>query len=210
MTIRINRVYTRGGDTGETSLASGQRVPKDSLRIEGYGTVDELNAVLGIARAANREAAVRQHAPVGAHAAGAPRSHVRTRLDEILERLQNELFNLGADLATLPKDRHPKQPVIEERHILRLEALIDELNDGLPELRSFVLPGAGLISALLHQARTVCRRAERVVTALAREEELGAQSLVYLNRLSDLLFVLSRWASRVEDEPELLWDPSKS
>lgn len=191
--IRINRVYTRGGDKGETSLASGQRVPKDSLRIESFGTVDELNAVLGVARVANRDAARRSR-----------------RLDEILGSLQNELFDLGADLATIPKDRHPKQPVIEASDVARLEALIDELNDGLPELTSFVLPGGGMVGALLHQARTVCRRAERVVTSLAREEEVGAQSLVYLNRLSDLFFVLSRWAAREAGEEEVLWRPKPS
>lgn len=191
--IRINRVYTRGGDKGETSLASGQRVPKDSLRIESFGTVDELNAVLGVARVANRDAARRSR-----------------RLDEILGSLQNELFDLGADLATIPKDRHPKQPVIEASDVARLEALIDELNDGLPELTSFVLPGGGMVAALLHQARTVCRRAERIVTSLAREEEVGAQSLVYLNRLSDLFFVLSRWAAREAGEEEVLWRPKPS
>jgi cob(I)alamin adenosyltransferase len=195
MTIRINRVYTRGGDKGETSLASGQRVPKDSLRIEAYGTVDELNAVLGVVRVANRDGARPRD--------GSP------RLDGILERLQNELFDLGADLATLPKDRHPKQRVVEERQVTRLEELMDELNEGLPELRSFILPGGGMVAALLHQARTVCRRAERVVTALARQEEIGAQSLIYLNRLSDLLFVLSRWAARERGEPELLWDAQR-
>ena len=188
--IRINRVYTRGGDKGETSLASGQRVPKDSLRIESFGTVDELNAVLGVARVSNRGGA-----------------RPSARLDEILGRLQNELFDLGADLATLPADRHPKQPVIEPSDVTRLEALIDELNDGLPELKSFILPGGGMVGALLHQARTVCRRAERLVTALARHEEIGAQSLVYLNRLSDLLFVLSRWAAREAGEDEILWRP---
>jgi cob(I)alamin adenosyltransferase len=193
MTIRINRVYTRSGDQGETSLASGQRVPKDALRIESYGTVDELNAVLGVARVANRDAA-----------------RSSSRLDAILGRLQNELFDLGADLATLPKDRHPKQPVIEEADVTRLEALIDELNEGLPELRSFILPGGGLVAAHLHVARTVCRRAERVVTALARQEEIGAQSLIYLNRLSDLLFVLSRWAAREAGEAEILWEPKQS
>jgi cob(I)alamin adenosyltransferase len=186
-------VYTRGGDKGETSLASGQRVPKDSLRIESFGTVDELNSVLGVARVANRDG-------------GRPSS----RLDEILGRLQNELFDLGADLATLPKDRHPKQPVIEAADVARLEELIDELNDGLPELKSFILPGGGMVAALLHQGRTVCRRAERVVTALQREEEIGAQSLVYLNRLSDLLFVLSRWAAREAGEDEVLWRPKSS
>jgi len=193
MPIRINRVYTRGGDKGETSLASGQRVPKDSLRIESYGTVDELNAALGLVRVANRDTP-------GPEEAGA-------RLDAILERLQNELFNLGSDLSTLPSHRHPRQPVIEPRHVQALEALIDELNADLPELTSFVLPGGGPVGASLHLARTICRRAERVVTALAREEEVGAECLPYLNRLSDLLFVLGRWAAKERGEAEPLWRP---
>jgi cob(I)alamin adenosyltransferase len=196
MPIRINRVYTRGGDRGETSLVGGHRVAKDSIRIESYGTVDELNAALGLVRIANR-------------APGASKKN-RARLDAILTRLQNELFNLGSDLATLPGDRHPKQPVIEARHVKRLEKEIDELIAGLPELTSFVLPGGGPVSAFLHQARTVCRRAERCVTSLARQEAVGEHALVYLNRLSDLLFVLSRWAARIRLEPEALWDPSRS
>ncbi|HMM36126.1 MAG TPA: cob(I)yrinic acid a,c-diamide adenosyltransferase, partial [Thermoanaerobaculia bacterium] len=160
MPIRINRVYTRGGDKGETSLVGGQRIAKDSIRIESYGTVDELNAILGLARVANRDLP-------GATDAD------RARLDALLFRLQNELFNLGSDLATLPADRHPKQPVIEPRHVASLEAEIDALNEGLPELTSFVLPGGGLVGAHLHQARTVCRRAERLVTTLARQEAIG-------------------------------------
>lgn len=196
MAIRINRVYTRGGDSGETSLASGQRIAKDSLRIESYGTVDELNAILGLVRTANRE--------------GPARKADRGRLDALLEQIQNELFNLGSDLATLPQDRHPKQPVIEARHVTFLEKTIDDLNAGLPELRSFVLPGGGWVSAFLHQARTVCRRAERLVTTLARREAVGKHALVYLNRLSDLLFVLGRWAARTRKEAEPLWDPAKS
>jgi len=197
MAIRIDRVYTRGGDRGETSLVGGQRVAKDSVRIESYGTVDELNAVLGLARVANRDT---------------PRAAEgdRLRLDALLERLQNELFNLGSDLATLEGDRRPNQPVVEERHVKRLEAEIDELNDGLPVLTSFVLPGGGPVGATLHQARTVCRRAERVVTVLAREEAVGDHVLAYLNRLSDLLFVLSRWAARFRREPETLWDAARS
>ena len=194
MAIRINRVYTRGGDKGETSLVGGQRIAKDSIRIESYGTVDELNAVLGLARVANRD-----------QPGVAPAE--RERLDAVLYRLQNELFNLGSDLATLPGDRHPKQPVVEPRHVAFLEATIDELNAGLPELTSFVLPGGGLVAAHLHQARTVCRRAERLVTTLGRHEAIGDQCLVYLNRLSDLLFVLSRWAAKVRSEPETLWFP---
>ena len=194
MAIRINRVYTRGGDKGETSLVGGQRIAKDSIRIESYGTVDELNSILGLARVANRDLP----------GAGADD---REKLDAILFRLQNELFNLGSDLATLPGDRHPRQPVVEARHVAFLEASIDELNTGLPELTSFVLPGGGLVAAHLHQARTVCRRAERLVTTLGRHEAIGDQCLVYLNRLSDLLFVLSRWAAKVRSEPETLWKP---
>ena len=198
MAIRINRVYTRGGDRGETSLVGGQRIAKDSVRIESYGTVDELNAVVGTARAANEES------PVAAVA-----KEDRQRVDALLSRIQNELFNLGSDLATLPGDRHPKQPVIEKRHVLFLEQTMDLLNEELPELTSFVLPGGGAVSSALHQARTVCRRAERVVTTLARQEEIGEHCLVYLNRLSDLLFVLSRWVARAYGRPEVLWDPRK-
>ena len=194
MAIRINRVYTRGGDKGETSLVGGQRIAKDATRIESYGTVDELNAVLGLARVANRDLP-----------GAAPED--RERLDAVLFRIQNELFNLGSDLATLPGDRHPKQPVVEQRHVAFLETTIDELNADLPELTSFVLPGGGPVGAHLHQARTVCRRAERLVTTLARHEVIGEQCLVYLNRLSDLLFVLSRWAAKVRSEPEALWRP---
>jgi len=197
MAIRIDRVYTRGGDKGETSLVGGQRVAKDSLRIESYGTVDELNAVLGRARVANRDAPAASDAD-------------RLRLDALLERLQNELFNLGSDLATLEGDRRKGQPVVEDRHVKRLEAEIDELNAGLPALTSFVLPGGGPVGAALHEARTVCRRAERAVTALARKEPVGDRVLPYLNRLSDLLFVLSRWAARIRREPETLWDPARS
>ena len=197
MPIRINRVYTRGGDKGVTSLVGGQRIAKDSVRIESYGTVDELNAVIGLVRVANRDT------PGGA-------AEERDRLDRILFRIQNELFNLGSDLATLPADRHPKQPVIEHRHVVFLEETMDELTADLPELTSFVLPGGGPVGAFLHQARTVCRRAERIVTTLARQEAVGGQCTAYLNRLSDLLFVLCRWSARVRGEPEVLWEPEKS
>lgn len=142
MAIRINRVYTRGGDKGETSLVGGQRIAKDSIRIESYGTVDELNSILGLARVANRDLP-------GATA------EEREKLDGILFRLQNELFNLGSDLATLPGDRHPKQPVIEPRHVAFLEATIDELNAHLPELTSFVLPGGGPVGAHLQDRKSV-------------------------------------------------------
>lgn len=196
MAIRINRVTTRGGDKGETSLASGQRVPKDSARIECAGAVDELNAVLGLARTANRETP------------GAPGAE-RDRLDALLTRIQNELFVLGADLSTLVADRHPKQAVLAERHVAALEREVAAANEGLPELTSFVLPGGGWVPAFLHQARTVCRRAERRVAALGRSEAVSPLALVYLNRLSDLLFVLGRRAARARGEAEPVWEPEK-
>lgn len=199
MAIRINRVYTRSGDSGETSLVGGQRIAKDSVRIESYGTVDELNAVVGLVRTANAD-----------EPGGTADEADRRRLDAYLGRVQNELFNLGSDLATLPGDRHPKQPVVEKRHVQFLEQAMDALNAELPELTSFVLPGGGAVSAQLHQARTVCRRAERVVTTLARQEAIGEHCLVYLNRLSDFLFVLSRWTARTHGRAEVLWDPKKS
>jgi len=201
MSIRINRVYTRSGDAGDTRLVGGQKVGKDHLRIESYGTVDELNAVVGLTREA-----LKNH----------PDSTARQCLDTILLRVQNELFNLGSDLATLPQDRHPKQPIIEDRHVSSLENEIDSIIDGtessppLPELRSFVLPGGGAVSAHLHLARTVCRRAERLVVALAREGEVGPLCVQYLNRLSDALFVFGRYAAVTSGEGELLWAPEKT
>jgi cob(I)alamin adenosyltransferase len=185
--LAINRVYTRQGDRGETALAGGQRVAKDSLRIEAYGTVDELNAFIGVARA------------------GAP-----DELATILLRVQHELFNLGSILATLPEDVHPKQARVTDAEIARLEAEMDAMNEGLPPLRSFVLPGGSRLNAELHVCRTVCRRAERVCVALARVESVPEEAVRYLNRLSDALFVWSRWASRVEGVAETLWEPNRA
>jgi len=190
--VRLNRIYTKAGDKGQTRLVGGQRVAKSSPRIEAYGTVDELMACLGLVRSA----LVAPDAPTGAAA-----------VEQVLRRIQNELFNLGSDLATLPEDRHPQQPVTEERHVLALEGEIDAWNEDLPELRSFILPGGGFVAAYLHLARTVCRRAERLVVALAAAEQVGPQVLPYLNRLSDALFVMSRHASRLYNEPEPLWEP---
>jgi cob(I)alamin adenosyltransferase len=190
--VRLNRIYTKAGDGGETRLVGGQKVPKDSARIESYGTVDELSSVLGLARAALATPPV---------PAGAP------ELSDVLKRIQNELFNLGSDLATLPEDRHPKQPLIEARHVTALEHEIDAWNADLPELRSFVLPGGGWVASYLHLARTICRRAERQVITLRRTETVGDQVVPYLNRLSDHLFVMSRHASRLYGEPEPLWTP---
>ena len=169
----------------------GQKVAKDSLRIECYGTVDELMACLGLVRTALTTPPV----PAGA-----------ATLSEVVKRIQNELFNLGADLATLAEDRRPG-PRIEPRHIEALEREIDGWNESLPELRSFVLPGGGWVAAYLHLARTVCRRAERLAVRLAATEPVSAEAIPYLNRLSDALFVMSRHAARLYNEPEPLWEP---
>lgn len=193
--VRLNRIYTKAGDGGHTRLVGGQKVPKDAPRIEAYGTVDELMACLGLARTA----LAAPDAPPEAAA-----------LEATLRRVQNELFNLGSELATLPADLHPNQPRVEERHVTALERDIDGWNESLPELRSFILPGGGWVAAYLHLARTVCRRAERLVVALGASEPLGPQALPYLNRLSDALFVMSRHASRIYAEPEPLWEPEKT
>lgn len=190
--IRLTKIYTRAGDKGTTRLVGGQQVSKDSPRIECYGTVDELNACLGLAR-------VELELPDGPPGAG--------EMARWVARVQNELFNLGSDLATLPEDRHPQQPVVEARHVTALEREIDAWNAHLPELRSFVLPGGGRVAAALHLARTVCRRAERLAVHLAAREEVGPQVVVYLNRLSDALFVASRHAARVYGHAEPLWTP---
>jgi cob(I)alamin adenosyltransferase len=193
--VRLNRIYTKAGDGGETRLVGGQKVAKNSARIEAYGTVDELSSCLGLARAALATAPV----PPGA-----------AELSDVIRRVQNELFNLGSDLATLPEDRHPKQPVTEARHVTALEREIDAWNEALPELRSFVLPGGGWVAATLHLARTVCRRSERLVITLRATEGVGDQVVPYLNRLSDALFVMSRHASRLYGEPEPLWEPERT
>lgn len=194
--LAINRVYTKKGDTGDTRLVGGQRVRKDDTRILAYGTVDELNALLGVVRAGLNE-----------HAEEAP---ALARLGETLLRVQHELFNLGSILATLPEDVHPKQPRVTDADITALERAIDEANDALPALRSFVLPGGHRLNAELHVARTVCRRAERCCVSLARDAPLEPSAIAYLNRLSDALFVWSRWVSAQLAVPETLWTPNAS
>jgi cob(I)alamin adenosyltransferase len=191
MAIRITKVYTRHGDRGDTHLVGGKRVPKDDPRIESYGTIDELNAVLGIVRACND---------------AAPASATTTRLDQILRQVQNELFDLGSELATPPDAAWPGMITIGAAEVKVLERTIDECQRDLQPLKSFILPGGGMIAAFLHQARTVCRRAERDVLRLMRREPVGAHVLEYVNRLSDLLFVLSRWVSHHLGEPEYLWE----
>lgn len=190
--MAINRVYTRQGDRGETSLAGGQRIPKDAARIEAYGTVDELNAFIGEARISALE-------------------HEATRpLGVILLRVQHELFNLGSLLATMPQDLHPNQARVTDVEAKRLEAEMDQMGERLPALRSFLLPGGSRLNAELHVCRTVCRRAERLCVALVREEGLDSEPVRYLNRLSDAFFVWSRWASHVAGVPEVLWDPNEA
>ena len=190
--VRINRVYTKTGDAGETSLVGGDRISKSSLRIECYGTVDELNAVIGVARCVLLD--------------GQPASE----LCAILARIQNELFNLGAELATPDPARRDSGPKVEGRHVEALEREIDRLNESLPDLTSFILPGGGVESAQLHHARTVCRRAERLAVQLSQQEEIGDHVVVYLNRLSDALFVFGRIVAQETDWDELLWDPEEA
>jgi cob(I)alamin adenosyltransferase len=191
MAIRITRVYTRRGDKGDTALVGGKRVRKDSLRIEAYGTVDELNSIVGLARAFNHEATA---------------SPARDRLEEILKRLQNELFDVGSELATPPEARYEGMFRVGDEQVRALEHLMDECGKDLEALNSFILPGGGRVSAFLHQCRTVCRRAERIVLHLGGEESIGPGPLRYLNRLSDLFFVLSRWIGKQNSEREFLWE----
>jgi cob(I)alamin adenosyltransferase len=182
---RITRVYTRTGDDGTTALGGGQRIAKDAARIAAYGTVDELSAAIGLALADGLSPALA--APLG--------------------RIQNELFHLGSDLCILEEDKAERPvPVVEERHVVALEELMDRLQEELPPLGNFVLPGGAPGAARLHVARTVCRRAERLVVALAREEAVGAYAVPYLNRLSDLLFVMARYENLRRGVPEVLWD----
>ena len=182
---RITKVYTRSGDDGTTGLGGGQRVGKDSPRIEAYGTVDELNSVLGAALAAGLSGEI----------AGPLRS------------IQNELFHLGSDLCILEGDK-AKMPVprIEERHVAALETLMDRLSEELSPLENFILPGGSPGAARLHVARTVCRRAERLVVTLSRHESVGAWTVRYLNRLSDALFVMARYENKRRGVPDVLWD----
>ena len=185
---RLTKIYTRGGDEGQTSLGGGERVSKDSLRVSAYGTVDELNASLGLTLALG----------------------LSPRLAELVGPIQNELFHLGADLSfpETYKAQHAERPLpqIEARHLERLETMIDDFNTEVGPLENFILPGGALGAAQLHVARTICRRAERAVVALARVEPVGAFALRYLNRLSDLLFVMARYENRQRGVAEPLWN----
>jgi cob(I)alamin adenosyltransferase len=190
--VRLNKIYTKTGDDGTTALGSGERRAKHDLRIEAYGTVDEANAAIGLARAELAQ---------------------EDALDAMLARIQNDLFDLGAELAT-PDDGKPKdyEPLrIVPAQVERLERDIDSLNAELQPLRSFVLPGGGRAAAALHLARTIARRAERLMVALAEKEseDVANAALIYMNRLSDFLFVASRWVNR-RGAGDVLWVPGKN
>jgi len=192
--LALNRIYTKTGDQGQTHLAGGQSVSKDSARIECYGTVDELNAFVGMAA-------------VSASGSG---SGAVPALAPILRRVQHELFNLGSILATKPEDVHPKQARITAAEVQQLEVEIDRMNADLTPLRSFVLPGGTRLNTELHACRTICRRAERLAVALDREEKIPLETIQYLNRLSDAFFVWSRWVNHTLGVPEVLWEPNQS
>jgi cob(I)alamin adenosyltransferase len=191
MAVRINKVYTRTGDRGETALVGGKRVPKDSPRIDAYGTIDELNSIVGLARAFNEESL------------DAGEGH--RFLDGVLCRIQDELFDIGSEMATPPEFFQEGMYRVSEVEITRLEKLMDKCQEDLEPLKSFILPGGGRVGAYLHQCRTVCRRAEREVLRLSRAEEINPNVIKYINRLSDLFFVLSRWIAKQTGEQEYLW-----
>jgi cob(I)alamin adenosyltransferase len=189
--VYLSRIYTKSGDQGETGLGDGRRVPKDHPRVAAYGGVDELNAALGVLLA---------HLPDPSPGETA----------ELLRGIQNDLFDVGADLCVPQSDQDKTQPLrIRPEHVERLEAAIDRANAGLQPLTSFVLPGGTPAAAWCHLARTICRRAERDVVTLARTEPINPQALIYLNRLSDLLFVLAR-VFNVNGTGDVLWVPGQS
>ncbi len=187
--VRLTRIYTRGGDRGETSLGDGSRVTKHDLRVAAYGTIDETNAVLGLARLHTGD---------------------RPEIDAMLARIQNDLFDLGADLCT-PEQEQPRQAPLRmvDAQVTRLEREIDALNADLPALESFILPGGTPAGAWLHLARTVARRAERLMTELSALQPVGTPALQYINRLSDHLFVLSRVVNE-QGRQDVLWRPGEN
>ena len=192
--VRITKVYTKTGDSGETGLVSGRRVPKTHPRIEAYGTIDELMSVIGIVRSFNSQK---------------ESSERREKFEVILKAIQQKLFDIGSQLATLPGDEYEGQVQVMRQDIEWLETVIDAMNAELSPLTSFILPGGSPLNAFLHQARTVCRRAEREVLRLRLDEDIGDAVVPYLNRLSDALFVFGRWVSSTLGEREVLWEAGK-
>ena len=185
--VQLTRIYTKSGDKGKTALGNGTRVPKNSVRVDAYGTVDETNAVIGVARL-----------------------HAQGEVNEMLARIQNDLFDLGADLCTPGDgtDDNPEQPAlrITVKQTERLETEIDQINASLDPLQSFVLPGGSALAAQLHVARTVSRRAERLIVELAGVETINPEAVRYVNRLSDHMFVLARHANN-DGKEDVLWQP---
>jgi len=179
---RLSKIYTRTGDDGSTGLGDGSRVTKNSSRVEAYGTVDELNSAVGLLRAAD----------------------IPAELDELLSGIQHRLFDLGGELCI------PGALSISETHVLELEQLLDHHNAAIPPLKEFVLPGGSPAGAACHMARAICRRAERRVCSLADSETVNPASLRYLNRLSDLLFVLARVINLASGENEILWQSNRN
>jgi cob(I)alamin adenosyltransferase len=192
MPVRITRVYTRTGDDGTTALVGGTRVSKNSTRIAAYGAIDELNASLGLTRVFNEERLAEGEG--------------HQWLDDVLRRLQNELFDLGSELATPEDAVYEGMFRFSEQEVKALERLMDQCQKELEPLKSFILPGGGRIGGFLHQCRTICRRAERDILALSREEPINPCLLKYVNRLSDVFFVLSRWVGKRLGEKEYLWE----
>ncbi|MDG2066760.1 MAG: cob(I)yrinic acid a,c-diamide adenosyltransferase [SAR324 cluster bacterium] len=193
--VKITKVYTRTGDTGQTGLVGGKRLPKDHPRIEAYGSVDELNSVIGLALSflAKKGASKR-----------------REKLGLILEAIQQKLFDTGSELATLPGDGYEGQITLQAENVEWLEEIIDAMNEELQPLKSFILPGGTSLNAFLHQARTVCRRAERDILKLNQIDLVNPEIIKYINRLSDFLFVAGRWVTETLGETETLWQPGKS
>ena len=190
--MRISKVYTRTGDAGKTRLAGGHEVWKDSVRVEAYGTVDELNSMLGLARVSNEQ--------TGSNA------EASEFIENILKWIQNKLFDLGGILATAPGESFPNMPTVSSEDVAHLEHVIDECQNDLKPLKEFILPGGGQTAALFHVARTICRRAERVCVTLSKEEAVSLELVKFLNRLSDTLFVLARWVTKMQGEAEFLWE----
>jgi cob(I)alamin adenosyltransferase len=190
--MRITKVYTRTGDAGKTRLAGGQPVWKDSLRVEAYGTIDELNAAVGVVRVMNADAR-NGHAAAG-------------QLEDELRWVQNKLFDVGSILATASGQTFKNMPQVAAKDVVRLERMIDRCQKDLEPLKEFILPGGGKVSGFLHQARTVCRRAERLCVALSKTEPVDPTIIKFVNRLSDTLFVLARWVAKTQGESEFLWE----
>jgi cob(I)alamin adenosyltransferase len=189
--MKLSKIYTKTGDQGQTSLVGGVKIAKSDLRLETYGTVDELNAHVGMLRTL---------------ALKCEHETVREKLGLHLRPIQNKLFDVGSDLATPPDSPYKREDLLVPEDLTQLETWLDEMNESLETLKSFTLPGGGELNAWAHMARTVCRRAERNVCRLVETDEVTPGVLKYLNRLSDYFFVLSRWVSRELKEDEFLWD----